>query len=144
MRREARPLISEFYDYWDRKRRGRALPSRADLDPVEMKRWLSGIQIVEVLENPRRLQYRLLGQNEIDARGFNATGLPVEEGFICASKEDALANYNRAIDGRTMVFDWSPIPHAGGFYVDQQAIFLPLSTNGVDVDRVITFSIILR
>ena len=144
MRRRARPLICGIYDYWDGKRRGRALPARADLDPIEMKPWLTGIQLVEVFNNPRRLQYRLLGQDEIELRGFNATGLSVEEGFICSSKEAALANYNLAIDGKTMVFDWAPIPHAGGFDVEQQGIFLPLSSNGIDVDKVLTFSITLR
>jgi hypothetical protein len=144
MQRRACPEIRAFHAYWDGKRDGRLMPRRADIDPIEMKPWLTTIQLVDVSENPRRLQYRLLGQDQVEARGFNATGLSVDEGFICSSKEYALANYSLAIDNKTMVFDWSPVPYPSGALVEQQTIFLPLSSNGVDVDKVITFSVVFR
>lgn len=30
------PDIAAFYDYWDGKRRGRDMPARADIDPLEI------------------------------------------------------------------------------------------------------------
>ena len=142
MKKHAAPAICSFYDYWDGKRRGRAMPARADLDPAEMKKWLGAIQIIDVLNDPRRLKYRLVGQDEVDARGYNPMGRWVEDGYICSSKEDALLNYNTVIDNKTMLFDWVEIPVSGGYLEAQQTIFLPLSAAGDTVDKVITFTVI--
>jgi len=72
-------MLAGFYNYWNEKRGDRAMPSRADLDPIEMKRWLPGIIIVDVLENPRRLVYRLVGSRSVSLRQTDVTGKTVPE-----------------------------------------------------------------
>lgn len=52
-----------FYHYWEAKRGGRKMPSRQDIDPYEMKSWLTGMQLVDIFHNPRRMIYRLVGPN---------------------------------------------------------------------------------
>lgn len=131
-----------FFAYWDGKRKGRAMPSRRDLDPVEMKAWLPGIQLIDVFDNPRRLVYRLAGQVEVDMRGFNHTGHNVEDAFFAVSRDEALRNYGLVIDGRQMVYDWARYPTASGFQVSQETIFLPLSDDGERVNMVITFTVV--
>jgi hypothetical protein len=46
------PLLQHLYDYWDEKWRGRAMPSRADIDPLEMTFILGYVSLVDVLYAP--------------------------------------------------------------------------------------------
>lgn len=144
MRRRATAATLAFYDYWDGKRAGRAMPARADLDPIEMKAWLPGIQLIDVHENPRRLVYRLVGEVEVEMRGFSHAGREVADAFFAVSQEEALRNYNLVIDRKTMVYDWARYKTASGFHVSQETIFLPLSDDGVTVNKVITFTVVER
>jgi len=144
MRRRATPATQAFYDYWDARRGSRVMPARADLDPVEMKAWLPGIQLIDVHENPRRLVYRLVGEVEVEMRGFNHVGREVGDAFFAVSRDEALRNYNMVIDGRSMVYDWARYRTASGFQVSQETIFLPLSEDGTHVNMVITFTVVAR
>jgi hypothetical protein len=142
MQARATPQTKAFFAYWDAKRRGRVMPARRDLDPIEMKDWLPGIQLIDVFENPRRLIYRLVGQVEVEMRGFNHLGHNVEEAFFAVSKDEALRNYSLTIDDQSMVYDWARYAAAAGFQVSQETIFLPLSDDGVHVNMVITFTVV--
>lgn len=142
MRLRATADTRAFFAYWDSKRQGRKMPARRDLDPIEMKNWLPGIQLIDVFENPRKLVYRLVGQVEVEMRGFNHAGHEVANAFFAVSKEEALRNYNLTIDGGWMVYDWARYAAAGGFQVSQETIFLPLSEDGHRVNMVITFTVV--
>jgi hypothetical protein len=138
----ATPQTRDFFAYWDGKRGARAMPARADLDPIEMKAWLQGIQLIDVFDNPRRLVYRLVGEVEVAMRGFNHAGHNVEDAFFAVSREDALHNYGLVVDGQHMVYDWARYAAASGFQVSQETIFLPLSDDGKRVNMVITFTVV--
>ncbi len=120
------------------------MPSRADLDPIEMKQWLPGITLIDVFENPRRLVYRLVGTKLIELRGRDVTGMTVEEGFIGASLEDVLENYRLVIEEKTLVYDWDPLPSPDGWFREPEGLLLPLSTDGETVDKVIIYSEVTR
>jgi hypothetical protein len=142
MQVRATPQTRAVFAYWDSKRQGRVMPARRDLDPIEMKAWLPGIQLIDVFEDPRRLVYRLVGQVEVEMRGFNHAGHEVAEAYFAVSKEDALLNYNLVIDDQTMVYDWARYATNGGFQVSQETIFLPLSDDGQCVNMVITYTVV--
>ena len=142
MQSRATPQTRAFYAYWESKRLGRVMPARRDLDPIEMKAWLPGIQLIDVFENPRRLVYRLVGQVEVEMRGFSHAGAEVAEAFYAVSKEDALRNYDLVIDNQTMVYDWARYATSGGFQTSQETIFLPLSDDGQQVNMVITYTVV--
>ncbi|MBK8161022.1 MAG: PAS domain-containing protein [Rhodospirillaceae bacterium] len=146
MARRCAPETLGFYRYWDSKRRNpdgspRRMPRRSDIDPLEMKRWLPFLQLIEVHDHPdgRSLVYRLVGQAEVAVRGYNPTGRTIAECAIGKESSDPMGNYNLVIDGRTPVYDWSRIPHPAGFLVSQECILLPLSDDDASVNMVITF-----
>ena len=146
MARRCYPETLGFYRYWDSKRLNpdgsrRHMPGRSQIDPLEMKRWLPYLQLIEVHELPtgRSLVYRLVGQSEVAVHGYNPTGRTVAECAIGKESSDPLGNYNLVIDGRTPVYDWSKIPHPAGFLVSQECILLPLSEDDARVNMVITF-----
>jgi hypothetical protein len=55
------PLVHEASAYWNLKRGSRRMPSRKDIDPVEIPRLLSSTALVDVLYDPLDFRFRLLG-----------------------------------------------------------------------------------
>src|SRR5260370_17327555 len=53
--------LAAIYQYWDGKRRGRLMPSRADIDPIELKPYLPQLVLLDVEGEPPRFRYRLVG-----------------------------------------------------------------------------------
>lgn len=51
--------------HWERMRGDRAMPARADLDPVDIPRLLPLTILVDVIEEPLDFRYRLIG-TEVD------------------------------------------------------------------------------
>ena len=55
------PLLQRAFAYWDAKRAGHLLPSRADIEPTEIPGLLPNIFLVDVLYGPPRFHLRLMG-----------------------------------------------------------------------------------
>lgn len=147
------PETLAFYRYWDSKRvlmpgAPRRMPMRRDIEPLEMKRWLPCLQLLDVLPDTslplaRRLIYRLVGEQEIAVRGYNPTGRSVEECAIGKESSDPTGNYGIVVEQGTPVYDWSRIPHPKGFLVSQECVLLPLSDDDHRVSHVITYGKVL-
>jgi hypothetical protein len=133
------PATAAFYRYWDSKRQGRAMPARSDLDPIEMRPWLPGIILVDVLRNPYRLVYRLVGTRSVDIRSSEVTGRTVQEGGHGSKLAHVMENYRLAIDERTLVYDWDGTASRDGGEISTEVLMLPLSSDGASVDRVISY-----
>ncbi len=135
-----RPGMLGFYRYWDGKRAGRHMPSRRDIDPVEMRLWLANMQLIDVHHSPRRLVYRLVGEADVNFRGYNPTGRTVEECGIGHNIEETLRNYDIVISQRSPVFDWSDYVSKSGFLRSQECLLLPLSDDDETVNMVATYA----
>jgi hypothetical protein len=139
-----RPSTAAFFRYWDSKRRGRAMPSRADIDPLEMKPWLAGTALIDVTHTPDRLvpytlRYRLIGTQPTKLRGRDVTGMSVEIGWFGADLSAAMENYRLVIEEKTLVYDWDRTPSADGFSREGETLLLPLSSDGETVDMVLVY-----
>jgi hypothetical protein len=126
MRTRAMSMVVQLYDYWNDKRHGRRMPSRSDIDPSEMGLWLDGIQLIDVLHDPYRLVYRVVGDGQGRSRSHNPMGRTVDECFIGVSREEVLKSFEIAIQGRCKVYDWGRYPSGGGYRRGEETIFLPL------------------
>ncbi len=137
-----KPVHQGLFSYWDRKRAGRIMPSRADLDPVDIPNLLAFVGLIDVLESPRRYRYRLVGTGLVNAFGRETTGRELFEagparyaGFLsrlytmcCAERAPILVlgtcRYRDTLATRTMTH-----------------LLLPLSTDGVRVDMILYSSL---
>ncbi|MBI2256998.1 MAG: PAS domain-containing protein [Proteobacteria bacterium] len=129
-----------LYRYWDAKKRGRKLPARADIDPAEMKPWLPGLVLVDVDPEPqRRIVYRVVGTAVCTHRGYDPTGRPVQEGLYGNVRDEVLENYRIAIDEQSIVFDYDSTPSRSGLAREIGTLFLPLSSDGTTVDKVLIY-----
>ncbi len=79
------PDVRLVLDYWQQKCAGRLMPSRADIDPSELRRFLPHITLVDVVADERRFVYRLVGTSEVELRGYDPTGRPVAEAYFATT-----------------------------------------------------------
>ena len=131
------PKIRRMHDYWLAKRADRLMPSRADVDPLELRDCLGNLCLVDVTSVvPPRFRFRLDGSNLVLATGFDMTGkfldqLPDEE-----YRRFVATIYDRVIETRAPVFvvnqeDWK------GYDLNVNSVTMPLSTDGARVDAIL-------
>jgi hypothetical protein len=122
------PLLRRLYDYWSEKRGERAMPSRADLDPADMRFILGSLLLADVLrlhgtELVRRSGYELSGKmlDELPQPQFRAlTHRSWAKSVETRAPFHAIRD--RILDGRTARYE---------------ALILPLSRSGGEVDMLL-------
>jgi len=73
------PELRRLYDYWDAQKAGRDYPTRADLDPRELRYVLGDMLLLDVLRDPLRFRFRLHGTNLVTRAGYDMTGRLVDD-----------------------------------------------------------------
>jgi len=68
------PRFLQLKAYWDRKRGGRAMPMRADIDPLELRGHVGSLVLVDVLPAMTDFRMRLIGSRIVEAYGRDSTG----------------------------------------------------------------------
>lgn len=139
-RETCHPDIRLVLTYWDSKRAGRIMPTRNDIDPDEIRRYLPYVTLVDVVADARRFVYRLVGTQEVALRGRDPTGKSVAEAFFGTSVENVMAKYATVCETR------APFHEKDDFqvvdrYVGEENLFLPLSDDGQMVNKIMVFSI---
>jgi hypothetical protein len=123
--------------YWRAKRGTRLLPSRADIDPLDLSVDLPRVMMAEVSHDPLDFRYRVAGTGTFRVHGEELTGkhplelLPTEFGMLIHN------HYCEAVTRR------APILHLIQLNVAEVAtsyarIILPLGNDGDTVDRLLT------
>jgi len=127
-------------DYWDTKRRGRRMPARADIDPIELRRFLPGIILIDVVDDARRYVYRLVGTREVAMRGKDPTGQSMIEGFFAATLDAALAIPDQVVTTRAPLFIHRDFTAPDGRLGYEDLIMLPLSEDGERVNMILGYT----
>jgi PAS domain len=135
--------LQEALDYWCRKSAGKAMPRRADIDPVEIPKLLPDVMLVEVLPSGR-YRYRLIGTENTDAQGVHATGRYLDEVLPGPEyKAHVLGLYDECVQSRRALYseclfispqDRTPERHI-------KVVFLPLSEDGLTVNQVLVVQV---
>jgi len=134
------PDILIMLAYWEGKRRGRTMPSRDDIDPPELVKFLPYISIIDVVKDARRFVYRLVGTMEVEIRGYDPTGKSVADGYFASSADAAMANYQKVCDSREPFYEQDAF-QAVDRWINEANLFMPLSDDGATVNKVMVFSI---
>jgi hypothetical protein len=123
------PSARALHAYWDRLRKGRAAPERAELEPAEIGRLLGDIFLLEHNENPRHA-VRLAGTrvcaligHEMRGRGFGA--------FFAAEDRATLFGLLEAVaDGQIPAVASVVGETDDGRTIDLEMLLLPLRHRG--------------
>ena len=132
--------VQSIYRYWLSKHQGGRLPRRADIDPLELRQLMPQITIVEVVPDERRYVYRLVGTKDVEVRGQDPTGKSVLDGFFGPSVEDVLHCYDTVVKTRAPHYDDEPYVTADHRNPNDASLFLPLSDDGENVNRILVFA----
>jgi hypothetical protein len=126
--------------YWDAKRGPRAMPSRADIKPSEIRDHLPWMIMVEVLPDLSDFRYRLIGTMVTQYFLNDATGKTIREAF--AERGEAATKAVQAMFRKT-ARDKLPMRSFGDAgwiapgFEEFEAIYLPLSDDGETVNMIL-------
>jgi hypothetical protein len=132
--------VRAVHAYWTAKRGRRRMPRRADIDPLEIRRYLPLVMLVDVTDDERRYVYRLVGTGEVAERGNDPTGKSLGEAFFGGSREEAFASYDYVVRNRAPFCYRDPYPAPDGRIETDDIIYLPLSDDGERVNMVLVFT----
>ncbi|PJI38945.1 PAS domain-containing protein [Ferrovibrio sp.] len=123
--------------FWHMKRGGRALPRRSDFTPEELRPWLGNLAIIAVERDMRDMRFRVaLSGTQLDSyRGHGITGRYVDE--VCSGIEDTTPYYRDCVTRGMPVHYLHDNSPNSAIYTDMGKMLLPLSEDGVTVDRIL-------
>lgn len=115
------------------------MPLRADIDPLELKKHLASLCLLDVIEFGRDFRYRLVGTAIASMNERDVTGTTIRTEYSCP----VTLRYVDAVLGRVVsegqprftrgkVF-WRPAKEHRGF----EAGYFPISANGCSVDMIL-------
>jgi hypothetical protein len=131
------PEIARALAYWRAKRGERLLPSRADIDPLDLSVDLPRVMMAEVSHGPLEFRYRVAGTGTFRVHGEELTGKhprdlqPPEFGALIHS------HYCECVTRRAPVLHLIQL-NTGDVETSYARIILPLSGDGAVVDRLLT------
>lgn len=138
MRRIASERLRQLVQYWSLKRGGQRMPSRADIDPVDIPRLLPYLRLVDVLREPEiRFRYRLIGTAIVERMGIDITGRYIDESLFGRHTAKVLAGHQFAVRERTAAAGESRSlwPHSDWMIV--RWVVLPLGRDRETADQLL-------
>lgn len=133
--------IVAFTAYWRSRRPAEGLmPARADLDPVEMKRWLGSLSILDVVDGGRDFVFRLYGSVLAQIVGFDMTGKSAAS--YPGGRHDVLINsYRAAVAARRPLLSTVVVRVTGrSTAMAWERVVAPLARDGVTPDKLIVLA----
>ena len=126
-------MVRRMADYLARKRGERAMPSRADIDPTEIREFLPYVVLVDIERDPLRVYYRLVG-TQIAAFYGEFTGTWMHERPISDEYRQIAENiYNRMIATKAPVYGITEMRTRTDATVSYEWGYFPLSNDGINV-----------
>jgi len=131
------PRLGRLHGYWSGKCAGRAMPSRTDIDPVEMKEWLGNLLLAEFFGDVENYRVRIDGSNLIAYGGMDRTGKGSET--LTSNEERAMIRqqYKAVLETAEPAYFESQFTNSEGRFLREQKLLLPLSNDGIVVNMVL-------
>lgn len=132
-------MLSFVRDYWERKRGTRAMPTRHDISPAQLKPQLPHILLVDVIDGGKDFRYRLIGTQLRQFFPGDPTGRVMSEvlaPFGAASVEATLGSYRGVMQKRAPM----RITGSGSWFAQSPKYFdsmlTPLSDDGETINMI--------
>ncbi|MBL6952396.1 MAG: PAS domain-containing protein [Alphaproteobacteria bacterium] len=131
------PTLLAVRRYWDEKRGQRVMPSRGDIDPMDIVGHLGNIVLIDVERAPFRLRYRLIGTEITEVMQRDSTGKYYDEIYPPELLEKIYASFHWIFANK------APLrTHGEAFYPDRniygyETLNLPLSNDGEVINMIL-------
>jgi hypothetical protein len=131
------PALQRLYQYWLEKRGARSMPSRTDIDPLDIRFAIGNVILIDVLDGePPQFRIRLHGTNLAEHLRYDLTGKMLDDmpqaeyrnlsrqSFtqVAVTKQPSHAHRDLVLDNRQRRYE---------------TIVLPLSSDGDRVDVIL-------
>jgi hypothetical protein len=116
------------------------MPARADIDPLQLRQYLPGIILIDVVDDERRYVYRLVGTREVAMRGKDPTGQSILQGFFAPSLNAALAILDQVVETRAPLFMHRDFTAPDGRLGYEDILMMPLSEDGARVSMLFGYT----
>ena len=128
------PRLIRAFDYLDRIRGDRRMPSRRDIQPKDIKALLPHVFLVDVLRHPPRFRIRLAGTEVNNRFDTDLTGRFLDELDLGSRQQDILAAYAATVDAGEPSLDSEEFLRGDGRPLRYRRLLCPLSSDGQTVD----------
>ena len=136
----AEPLLLQMYDYWNSLRHERRMPARKDVDPTQMPQHLPDLMLIDVLSNPRRFRYRLIGTRIVAASAEDRTGQFFDDVAFFKKNPSVIEQYNSVADNAGPYLSLELfLNRPNNMTYKAKRLLLPLSSDGVIVDMLMVY-----
>jgi hypothetical protein len=135
------PRFLELKAYWELKRGARPMPTRAMIDPLDLKAHLGWLILAEMLPDGSDMRWRLIGSNIVDAYGRDSTGKRLSEigdDMDPDYRRFLVASYRAVVDQAAIVRGHGPLTVVGRAWRRFDAFSLPLDAGDGTVGMVLT------
>lgn len=126
-------MIQRMAAYLARKRGDRALSSRADIDPTEIREFLPYVVLVDIQIDPLRVFYRLVGTRIAEFYGeFTGTWMhdrPISDAY----RQIAENIYRTLVESKAAVYGVTEMRTRSDAMVSYEWGYFPLSNDGITV-----------
>lgn len=134
--------VFELLDFWKAERGSRVLPHVSSLNPLNLRKWIGDLSVIEVCEGEKRFYIRLHGSITSDNIGRNFSKQYLEDCTPSHAFELAVAPYEASIAHRLPVFSVITPGVATGDFDKLQRLVLPFTEseqtnedNSASIDR---------
>ena len=131
------PKLQQLYDYWLVKRGKRTMPSRADIDPLEMTFIIGNVILVDVIPGtPLGFRIRLHGTNLVERAHYELTGKMLDDLPQVQFRDLTRQSFTKVANTA------EPLHVLNDRVLDDQprryeTVILPLSADGARVDMLL-------
>src|SRR4030095_6769066 len=92
------PDLVRFYDYWLTLCGSRPMPSRRDIDPLQIPPvYRPDSMLIEISHQPRRYRYRLVGTHVVTASGEDRTGRSFDDVAFFNTHPAAMPQFEQGV-----------------------------------------------
>lgn len=133
----ADPIIRKVYDYWADKSVAGRLPSRRDIDPVDIYDCLSWLMILEAVEGGRDFRIRLAGSHIEEAHDRPLKGLMVGDLGAGSEMAQVLDRFRNALATKAPNFHSGSLSMVGRAFIEFDRVALPLAEDGETVTHLL-------
>jgi hypothetical protein len=135
------PILSFFLNYWRSRKGSNPLPLNSQFVPQEVRGYLPWVVVGEALPGYEDFRYRVVGTNVTQYFLSDATGKTIREAFADQGEQwqtDTIKLNQYACRTRVPFRMMAPETVSGDkYFPEYDVLYLPYSSNGSDVDRVI-------
>jgi hypothetical protein len=131
------PRLRQAYAYWQGKLGGRAMPSRRDIDPIEMPQLLAHLVLLDVVPEPLDFRFRLIGTEVRTMVARDYTGLCFSELPGKGKGSVVWGNCEKVVLSKAPLSGDPPYVGPEPKVVRCENLLLPLSEDGSEVSMIL-------